>query len=45
MVIYNNCEEIELQIGNLIYKEKDPLNFIYFLREGEVDILKRFEID
>ncbi|EAS00432.2 cyclic nucleotide-binding domain protein (macronuclear) [Tetrahymena thermophila SB210] len=45
MVIYNNSEDIEYQINNVIYKEGERCQYVYFIKEGEIEISKVFKID
>ncbi|KAL4454923.1 hypothetical protein ABPG74_006305 [Tetrahymena malaccensis] len=45
MVIYNNSEDIEYQINNVIYKEGERCQYVYFIKEGEIEISKIFKID
>ena len=33
-------EKIEPEIGRIIYKEGDPIKFIYFLMNGVIEISK-----
>lgn len=40
MLIFNNCEELEYSISNFIYKEDDPSSYVYFIKEGEVEVTK-----
>lgn len=42
--LFHYMKEIKFKKNNIIYSEKEKVKYVYFIREGEVDISKNIEI-
>jgi len=39
--MYNYMEKVQLKKGNFVYREGDKCKFIYFIKEGEVEVISQ----
>lgn len=43
-VVARHMNTVELEPGEVLFRESDKGNYVFFIREGELDVLKKSEI-